>query len=110
MTAGLATLRRHGSISTSLPLRAVEQNRWILRGTNTGISVVVDPRARLTMQGGQFKAQAVWGKAALVTAPSLFHSISPWLMPGAALVFLTLLLLGPGGRFAKDRDKAASCS
>ncbi len=91
-------------------LRAVEQNRWILRGTNTGISVVVDPRARLTMQGGQFKAQAVWGKAALVTAPSLFHSISPWLMPGAALVFLTLLLLGPGGRFAKDRDKAASCS
>ena len=31
-------------------------------------------------------------------------------MPGAALAFLALLLLGPGGRFAKDRDKTATCS
>ncbi len=88
-------------------LRAVEQNRWILRGTNTGISVVVDPRGRLTMHGGQFKAQAIWGKAALETAPSLFHKLSPWLMPGAVLAFLALLLFGPGGRFAQVRNKPA---
>lgn len=86
-------------------LRAVEQNRWILRGTNTGISVVIDPRGRLTMRGGQFKAQALWGRAALETTPSLFHSLSPWLMPGAALTFLGLLLLGPGGRFSRCRSK-----
>ena len=70
--------------------------------------MVVDPRARLTMHGGQFKAQAVWGKAALTTAPSLFHRLSPWLMPGAAMAFLGLLLLGPGGKFAKGRDKNAA--
>ena len=58
------------------------------------------------MHGGQFKAQAIWGKAALNTAPSLFHKLSPWLMPMAALAFLALLLLGPGGRFAHGRDKA----
>ena len=95
--------RQHLYLTT---LRAVEQNRWILRGTNTGISVVVDPRGRLTMHGGQFKAQAIWGKAALNTAPSLFHKLSPWLMPMAALAFLALLLLGPGGRFAHGRNKA----
>ena len=82
-------------------LRAVEQNRWILRGTNTGISVVVDPRGRLAMQGGQFKAQAVWGKAALTTAPSVFHVVSPWLLPLAAATFLGLLLFGPGGSIAR---------
>lgn len=41
-------------------LRALEQNRWILRGTNTGISVVVDPRGRLTARGGQFRAESLW--------------------------------------------------
>lgn len=82
-------------------LRAVEQNRWILRGTNTGISVVVDPRGRLAMQGGQFKAQAVWGKAALSTAPSVFHVVSPWLLPLAVAAFLGLLLFGPGGSIAR---------
>jgi len=88
-------------------LRAVEQNRWILRGTNTGISVVVDSRGRLTMQGGQFKAQAVWGKAALESTPSLFHMLSPWLLPLAASAFLGLLLFGPGGSIARRR--AAQC-
>lgn len=85
-------------------LRALEQNRWILRGTNTGISAVVDPRGRLTMRGGQFKAEALWGRAALETDFSLFHTVSPWLVPLAALVFLALLTLGPGG---SARSRAA---
>ena len=84
-------------------LRAVEQNRWILRGTNTGISVVIDPRGRLTMQGGQFKAQAVWGKAALESTPSVFHMLSPWLFPVAVAAFVALLLFGPGGTIARRR-------
>ena len=79
-------------------LRALEQNRWILRGTNTGISVVVDTRGRIVTHGGQFRAQALWGKASLETAPSVFHRISSWLLPSASLAFLALLLLGPGGR------------
>lgn len=62
-------------------LRALEQNRWLLRGTNTGISAVVDPRGRLTLRGGQFRAQALWARAGLQTAPQPLPSPGPWLLP-----------------------------
>ena len=81
-------------------LRALEQNRWLLRGTNTGISAVVDPRGRLTLHGGQFRAQALWARAALQTAPSPYHRLAPWLLPGGLLLLAGLWLLGPGGPFA----------
>ncbi|WP_043630886.1 apolipoprotein N-acyltransferase [Desulfovibrio sp. TomC] len=35
-------------------LRAVEQGRSLIRGTNTGISAVIDPRGRIIAQGGLF--------------------------------------------------------
>ena len=83
-------------------LRALEQNRWILRGTNTGISVVVDPRGRLTARGGQFRAESLWARAGLSTAPSLYHRLAPWLLPVAALLCLVLLVLGPRGARTSD--------
>lgn len=78
-------------------LRGVEQNRWILRGTNTGISAVVDPRGRLTMRGNQFQAEALWAGAGLVATPSLYHHIAPLIFPIAALLCLALLIFGPKG-------------
>lgn len=85
-------------------LRAIEQNRWILRGTNTGISVVVDARGRLTMRGAQFREQALWGRAALESAPSLYHRLWPWPLPTAAALLLVLLLPGRGGRSRRSSD------
>ena len=85
-------------------LRAIEQNRWILRGTNTGISVVVDARGRLTMRGAQFREQALWGRAALESAPSLYHRLWPWPLPAAAVLLLVLLLPGRGGRSRRSSD------
>ncbi|MEG6502068.1 apolipoprotein N-acyltransferase, partial [Desulfovibrio sp. 1214_IL3152] len=78
-------------------LRALEQNRWILRGTNTGISVVVDSRGRLVVRGEQFREQAIWGKAALESESSLFHRLWPWPLPVAAVLLTGLILWGPGG-------------
>ena len=83
-------------------LRALEQNRWILRGTNTGISVVVDPRGRLTARGGQFRAESLWARAGLSTTPSLYHRLAPWLLPTAALFCLALLVRRPRGAGASD--------
>jgi apolipoprotein N-acyltransferase len=37
------------------PFRAVELRRFILRGTNTGISAVVDPHGRVTARAGLFE-------------------------------------------------------
>lgn len=78
-------------------LRGVEQNRWILRGTNTGISAVVDPRGRLAMRGNQFQAETLWARAGLVATPSLYHLIAPLIFPIAALLCLALLIFGPKG-------------
>lgn len=85
-------------------LRAIEQNRWILRGTNTGISVVVDARGRLTMRGAQFREQALWGRAALESAPSLYHRLWPWPLPIAAALLVVLLLPGRRGRSRRNSD------
>ena len=78
-------------------LRALEQNRWILRGTNTVISVVVDPRGRVTARGGQFRAGTLWARAGLTTAPSPYHRLAPWLLPSAVLLFCALLAFGSRG-------------
>lgn len=81
-------------------LRALEQNRWILRGTNTGISAVVDPRGRVTARGGQFQAGSLWARAGLTTTASAYHRLAPWLLPLAALLFCALLAFGPRGASA----------
>ncbi len=85
-------------------LRALEQNRWILRGTNTGISVVIDSRGRLAMRGQQFREQAIWGRAALESSPSLYHRLWPWPLPAAAALLTGLILWGPGGRLRRRTD------
>ena len=75
-------------------VRAVEQDRWILRGTNTGISAVIDSRGRVVTHGNQFEEAAIWGRARISTSKTLYHHLAPWL-PGAA-VLLGLLLLAFG--------------
>ncbi|MFT4301747.1 MAG: apolipoprotein N-acyltransferase [Desulfovibrio sp.] len=88
-------------------LRALEQNRWILRGTNTGISVVVDNRGRLTMRGAQFKEQALWGSAALESTPSMYHRLWPWPLPIAVALLAGLLLWAPGGKASRKAKPEA---
>ncbi|MDR2574354.1 MAG: apolipoprotein N-acyltransferase [Desulfovibrio sp.] len=79
-------------------LRAVEQGRWLLRGTNTGISAVVDNRGRLTMRGGQFTEGVHFARAALLETASPFSRLAPRIFPAALAVFAALLLLALKGR------------
>ena len=76
-------------------VRAVEENRWLLRGTNTGISAIIDPRGRIVLQGGQFEEAAHWGRARVLTATTPYHMLAPRLPIGAALLLLVLIVLGP---------------
>lgn len=55
-------------------LRAVEQNRTILRGTNTGYSAVISPRGEILTQGDLFKAEAIrYDQAPLLSHTTFFH-------------------------------------
>lgn len=73
-------------------LRAVEQRRWLVRGTNTGISAIVDDKGRLRLRGAQFRPQSLEGVALPLEARSVFYYVEPWL-PYAALLTLIPLLL-----------------
>ncbi|MCR4665957.1 MAG: apolipoprotein N-acyltransferase [Desulfovibrio sp.] len=77
-------------------LRAVEQGRWMLRGTNSGISAVIDPQGRIVERGPLFTEGFLEGKAKISETRTLFHRFFPiffYLVPALALLFLFTLLL-----------------
>ena len=82
-------------------LRAVEEGRWILRGTNTGISAVIDSCGRIVRHGPQFKTGTVYARARLNTETTRWHALSSWLM-GATL--LAILLIPLAGRCRRNPD------
>lgn len=67
--------------------RCVEQNRWLLRGTNTGVSAVIDPRGRVVAAGGQFKAGWLLVRAGLSERTSFYHRAANWI-PVVAFILL----------------------
>ncbi len=71
-------------------LRAVENNRWLLRATNTGITAVVDPCGRVRTFAPDRRAvfAAGFGYRAGTTLFVAFGHWFSWLAAGAALVLL----------------------
>lgn len=66
-------------------LRAVEQERAIIRATNTGISAAIDPRGRIMAQGGLFTALTLpCPETPLVSETTWFHrhyALVTWSIP-----------------------------
>lgn len=73
--------------------RCIEQGRWLMRATNTGISAVIDNRGRIVMSGPQFRAGTLLAKARLENSLSVYHKLAPW-EPACAL-FLLMLIAWP---------------
>lgn len=72
-------------------LRAIEQSRYVLRGTNTGISAIIDTRGRITERGGLFRAEVISGTAYATTERTPYHRAAPYMGYGGALLVLLLL-------------------
>jgi apolipoprotein N-acyltransferase len=76
-------------------LRAVEQGRYLVRCTNTGISAVIDPRGRITNQTPLFQEAALTvSHVGLIAETTVYHALHPWLaglcaLAAAAIIFLT---------------------
>jgi apolipoprotein N-acyltransferase len=60
-------------------MRAVEQGRWLVRCTNTGISAFIDPVGREAVVGRQFRAESLSMKIAALTGKTVYHRINGWL-------------------------------
>ncbi|MBD5553577.1 MAG: apolipoprotein N-acyltransferase [Desulfovibrio sp.] len=80
-------------------LRCVEQERWLLRATNTGISAVADNCGRITQEGQTFREEYLLCRALCKTAKSIFYHLEP-LLPWLALAFFCGL--AKLGRQAED--------
>lgn len=78
-------------------LRAVEQGRWLLRGTNTGISAVCDAYGRIVTKGRRDTAEAVPARVRMLSDTTVFHALGPW-MPLLAICLFLLLAALPAGR------------
>lgn len=63
--------RQHLNLIT---MRAVEQGRYMLRGTNTGISACIDPLGRISHTTGLFVEAAVAAEAKLVSGHTFYHA------------------------------------
>ena len=84
-----AAPRQHLELAT---FRAVEQNRFVLRATNTGITALIDPKGRVTSETALFqKAAVAVAGVSLMTRTSVYHRIYGWLEAFAALAALSLL-------------------
>ncbi len=74
-------------------LRAVEQGRYLIRATNTGISAVIDPRGRILATTGLFKTQTLHvKKVGLVREKTWYHRNQKFVLFtlfGGAAVFLS---------------------
>ena len=73
-------------------LRALEQNRYLVRCTNSGISAVFDNRGRLVFRGPQFQAEALWTEGKTLSEPSRFHRYFLYI-PAVCGALLALLLV-----------------
>lgn len=71
-------------------LRAIEQNRWLLRCANTGISAVIDSRGRVTVMGPRFQAGSIAARARICSGRSVYHETGH-LLSLAALFLLVCL-------------------
>ena len=63
--------RQHLNLVT---MRAVEQGRYMLRGTNTGISACIDPLGRVSHATELFVDAAVAAEAELISGNTFYHA------------------------------------
>jgi len=72
-------------------MRAVEQNRFLLRATNTGITALIDPKGRVSGETALFvQAASAASGVGLLEEKTLYHRLHGWLEWGAALAALAL--------------------
>jgi apolipoprotein N-acyltransferase len=59
-------------------LRAVEQRRWLVRATNSGISAFVDPLGRVVARSGLLTRENLRGSVRLLECETLYGRFGDW--------------------------------
>ena len=75
-------------------MRALENGRYMLRGTNNGVSAIIDHRGQLVAQTPQFVTTTLYGEAQVMLGRTPFSSLgSTVILAGCGLALVIMLLL-----------------
>jgi apolipoprotein N-acyltransferase len=70
-------------------LRAVEHRRYLVRGTNSGVSGVIDPVGRVVAHTGTFRTEAITAPIHWMRSHTVYESVGdwPWLLVSIGLIY-----------------------
>ena len=71
-------------------MRALENGRFLLRGTNNGVSAIIDHRGRVLHRAEQFTRSVIHGQAQAMQGRTLFSRTGSLPVIGLCLVIVTL--------------------
>ncbi|EFI35705.1 apolipoprotein N-acyltransferase [Desulfonatronospira thiodismutans ASO3-1] len=96
--------RQHLHLSV---LRAVEQGRYVVRSTNTGISAFIDPSGRVYESTPLFQEATLSGQVKLLDDKTFYHVWHwhiNWILAGISLAGLALCLVVPAKRTFSEKS------
>jgi apolipoprotein N-acyltransferase len=85
-------------------MRAVENNRWLLSATDTGVTASIDPWGRVVAQVPRKQRTALIAPYALSSATTFYTRRGDWFAYACAIISMGALLAR--FTFSKDRKKA----
>jgi apolipoprotein N-acyltransferase len=80
-------------------MRAIENERWLLRATNTGVTAAIDPYGRVAQQAPRKVRTALVASYSLIDGTTFYTRHGDWLAYGCAIISAGALLFSLGGIF-----------
>ncbi len=74
-------------------LRAIEQKRYLVRATNTGISAIINPYGQIISASPLFQDFTLTATVGYIKEKTIYHFIYPYLTPIISLLFLIFLCI-----------------
>jgi apolipoprotein N-acyltransferase len=85
-------------------MRAIENQRWVLRATNTGITVSVDPYGRVVSRAPSYVRTTLEAPFGLESGTTFYTRHGDWFAGGCAIISLAALVLRFPLRFGAVRS------
>lgn len=82
-------------------MRAIENNRWVLRATNTGITAAVDPFGRIVASAPRNARTTLDAPFGVMTATTFYTRHGDWFAYLCAIITLLAVAFGMHARYSK---------
>lgn len=79
-------------------MRAIENNRWLLSATNTGLTAVIDPQGRVAAELPRKERTALVAGYALVSGTTFYTRHGDWFAFACAIISMSVILWSLIGR------------